>query len=89
MMGQILISQKMTDFFDTAEKTLRPFHTQMNFAPSQNTHFFLYKKHKYKKHRARISSFSIANLRNSIINYGKSLELDPIQMFLIKKKACM
>ena len=52
------------------------------------TRFFLYKKHKYKKHRARIPSFSIVNLRNSVVNYRKSVDLDPIEMFLINKKAC-
>ena len=47
------------------------------------TRFFLYKKHKCKKHR--IPSFSIANLRNSVVNYRKSVDRDPIEMFLMNK----
>ena len=51
-----------------------------------NTRFFLYKKHK-QKHRARISSFSIVSLRNSVVNIRMSVDLDPIKMFLTNKKA--
>ena len=52
-----------------------------------NTHFFIYKKHKCKKHKARILLFSIVNLRNPVVNYRKLEDLEPIEMFLINNKS--
>ena len=60
---------------------------QENMRGACNTHFFIYKKHKCKKHKARILLFSIVNLRNPVVNYKKLVDLDPIEMFLIDNKS--
>ena len=60
---------------------------QENMRGACNAHFFIYKKHKCKKHKARILLFSIVNLRNPVVNYKKLVDLDPIEMFLIDNKS--
>ena len=53
-------------------------------APGMGRGFFLYKKHKYDKDRVGIPGFP----RNSVLDYRKLEDLDPIEMFLINEKPC-
>ena len=63
--GRIFICVLTTDFI------LNQWNMVILHRRSLTTRFFLYKKHKYKKHRASYPSFSIVNVRNSDVNYRK------------------